>query len=61
MSNLFYSHPEPFKCTIKPRSAKAEELIRQVTREEEMTYMPSRKEMDKAAASIRENGNGVAH
>ncbi|KAA1470134.1 cytochrome P450 [Dentipellis sp. KUC8613] len=24
------SHPEPFKCTIKPRSAKAEELIRAI-------------------------------
>ena len=22
------SHPEPFKCTIKPRSKAAEELIR---------------------------------
>ena len=27
---LQFSHPTPFPCSIKPRSAKAEELIRSV-------------------------------
>jgi len=57
-TNGTISHPEPFKCTITPRTPRAEELIRQVSREEETTYMPSRKEMDKALAEKKANGNG---
>jgi len=61
-TNGTISHPEPFKCTITPRTPRAEELVRQVSREEEMTYLPSRKEMDKAAKSGEKvNGNGVAY
>ena len=30
---LLYSHPKPFKCTITPRSAKAETLITSIDHE----------------------------
>ena len=33
------SHPKPFRCSVTPRSAKAEALIRSV--EEEHPYEPS--------------------
>jgi len=39
-TNGTISHPRRFKCTITPRSPKAEQLIRSVANEESWTYMP---------------------
>ncbi|KZS88921.1 cytochrome P450 [Sistotremastrum niveocremeum HHB9708] len=45
-TNGTISHPKPFKCSIKPRSTRAEQLILAVGEDPAVAYLPSQKPVD---------------